>query len=37
MRFEDEINKFESTLYEENFIIKKGTVPILFSVPHGIK
>lgn len=37
MRFEDEINEFESTLYEEDFIIKKGTVPILFSAPHGIK
>lgn len=37
MKFEDEINKFESNLYEEDFIIKKGTVPILFSAPHGIK
>lgn len=37
MNFIDEINELEKITSEEDFIVKKGNVPILFSVPHDIK
>lgn len=36
MNFEDEINKLERITSNNIFIIKKGTIPILFSAPHSI-
>ncbi len=37
MNFNDEINCLEQELYEEDFIIKKGTIPILISASHTMK
>lgn len=34
MNFNDEINNFEKMVINEDFIILKGKVPILFSAPH---
>lgn len=37
MNFTDEINELEKITSEDDFIVTKGNVPILFSVPHDIK
>ena len=37
MNFNDEINKLENSIIEEDFVIIKGTVPILFSAPHTMR
>ena len=37
MNFKDEINKLEKSIIEEDFLIVKGKVPILFSAPHTMK
>ena len=34
MNFEQQINELENLKLEENYIILKGKVPILFSAPH---
>lgn len=34
MDFKQEINELEKYLTENNFEIKTGSVPILFSAPH---
>ncbi len=34
MQFNDEINKLENEEIENDFIILKGNIPILFSAPH---
>ena len=34
MQFNDEINKLENEELENDFIILKGDIPILFSAPH---
>ena len=34
MQFNDEINKLENKELENDFIILKGNIPILFSAPH---
>lgn len=34
MQFNDEINKLENEELENDFIILKGNIPILFSAPH---
>ena len=34
MNFEEEINKFENEIIDNDFIILKGNIPILFSAPH---
>lgn len=36
MNFENQIKNLESITSKEDFIIKKGTIPILFSAPHDI-
>ena len=35
--FEEEINELENRKYNEDYIIKKGTIPILFTAPHTMK
>ena len=34
MTFEQEINELENTFINEDYIIKKGNIPILFTAPH---
>lgn len=34
MIFIEEINKLENSKFNIDFIIKKGSIPILFSAPH---
>jgi len=34
MSFEEEINELENLKFGEDFIILKGSIPILFSAPH---
>lgn len=35
--FNEEINNLESTIFEGDFTILKGNVPILFSAPHAVE
>jgi len=37
MIFKDEINELENLEFNDNYIIKKGTIPILFTAPHTMK
>jgi len=37
MTFEDEMNVLESIEFDNSFVIKKGSVPILFSAPHTME
>lgn len=37
MDFIEEINELEKTISKEDFIIKLGTIPILFSAPHDVE
>lgn len=37
MLFNDEINELESLKFEEDYIIRKGTLPILFTAPHTME
>ena len=37
MTFNEEINELENRVIDEDFIIIKGTIPILFSSPHTMK
>ncbi len=37
MLFKDEINELEKSIFSEDYIIKKGNIPILFTAPHTIK
>ena len=37
MIFKDEINELENLEFNYNYIIKKGTSPILFTAPHTMK
>ncbi len=37
MSFNDEINELEKISTSEDFLILKGTVPVLFSAPHTIE
>ena len=37
MNFDDEINRLESLEFNEDYIIKKGSVPILFTAPHTME
>ena len=36
-KFEEEINELEKMIFDQDFIIKKGTLPILFTAPHTMK
>ncbi len=35
--FKDEINALENLVFNDDYIIKKGTIPILFTAPHTMK
>ena len=37
MNFEEEINELENKEFEEDYIICKGTLPILFTAPHTME
>lgn len=37
MSFEAEINELEALEFDSDFVIKKGSVPILFTAPHTMK
>lgn len=37
MSFEEEINIFENEVYNLDYVIKKGTIPILFTAPHTME
>ena len=37
MSFNDEINELEKLEFSEDYIIKKGNLPILFTAPHTMK
>ena len=37
MNFNDEINRLESLEFSEDYIIKKGSIPILFTAPHTME
>ena len=37
MSFSDEINELENLEFSEDYIIKKGKLPILFTAPHTMK
>ena len=37
MNFDDEINRLESLEFNEDYIIKKGSIPILFTAPHTME
>lgn len=37
MDFKVEINKLERIIYDEDYIIKKGRIPILLTAPHAMK
>ena len=37
MTFEEEINSLEMEEFDSDFIIKKGSVPILFTAPHTMR
>ena len=37
MNFKEEINNLESQVFNEDYIILKGSIPILFTVPHTMK
>ena len=37
MDFKEEINKLERIIYDKDYIIKKGRIPILFTAPHAMK
>ncbi len=37
MSFKEEINELESLEFNQDYIIKKGTLPILFTAPHTMK
>ena len=37
MIFKDEINELESIIFNDDYIIRKGTIPILFTAPHTMK
>lgn len=37
MNFEEEINEMENLKFDDDFIIKKGSVPILFTAPHTMQ
>ena len=37
MSFYDEINELEKIEFNDDYIIKKGTVPILFTAPHTME
>ena len=37
MNFEKEINELELSKFERDYIIKKGSLPILFTAPHTMK
>ena len=37
MTFEEEINELELLEFDNNYVIKKGTIPILFTAPHTMK
>ncbi len=37
MLFNDEINELESLKFDEDYIIRKGTLPILFTAPHTME
>ena len=37
MIFKDEINELENLKFNDDYIIKKGTIPILFTAPHTMK
>ena len=36
-KFEEEINELEKMIFDQDFIIKKGTLPILFTAPHTME
>ena len=35
--FKDEINELEKLEFNEDYVIKKGSIPILFTAPHTMK
>lgn len=37
MSFEAEINELEALEFDSDFVIKKGSIPILFTAPHTMK
>ena len=37
MMFKDEINELENIKYNDDYMIKKGNIPILFTAPHTMK
>lgn len=37
MNFKEEINNLESQVFNEDYIILKGSIPILFTAPHTMK
>ena len=37
MIFKDEINELENLKFNDDYIIKKGTIPILFTAPHTMQ
>lgn len=37
MQFKDEILKYESTNYNNPYIIKIGLLPVIITAPHGVK
>lgn len=37
MNFENEINELELLEFDDDYIIKKGNIPILFTAPHTMK
>ena len=37
MNFEEEINELELSEFDGNYIVKKGSLPILFTAPHTMK
>ena len=37
MNFEEKINELESIVCDEEIIIRKGSIPILFSAPHDVE
>ena len=37
MNFNDEINELENSYYKDDYIIKNGSIPILFTSPHTMR
>ena len=37
MNFKEEINNLESKVFNKDYIILKGSIPILFTAPHTMK